>query len=260
MLTGEPNEEKGYVWVSTPDGQYIRAQAGEDLEQGDPVSIDENGVVHRVSDNPIGVALERDADGFVPVQLTNPGQYMVSFVYNDADSYADSFPWDGGSQYDMQGSFAYAPAMEAQRARAQAPAMEVQRARAQAVIRQRTTQNRYIHEDPAKLEAKKKAWALLEQYMTPEQYFAFMEGTTVELINKAESHRLLINKKGDFTILQGIKAGAGITESEGRIQSYEYPLGDQISAFLDWFRHKTNDLIAQWNCGTFGIVKEGTRR
>lgn len=239
MLTGEPDEQE--VWTSTPDGRYVRAQAGEDLEVGDPVSIDENGVVHRARENPIGVALEGvGEDGLTPVALfMHPRQSMASFVYNDADS----FPWDRGS-YAMQGSFAYAPAMEAQRARA----------------RQRTTQNRYIHEDPAKLEAEKKAWALLEQYMTPEQYFAFMEGTTIELINKEESHRLLINKKGDFTILQGLKAGAGITESEGRIQSYEYPLGDQISAFLDWFRHKTNDLIAQWNCGTFGIVKEGTRR
>ena len=96
--------------------------------------------------------------------------------------------------------------------------------------------------------------------MTPEQYFAFMEGTTVELINKAETHRILINKKGDFNILQGIKAGAGVSESEGRIHSYEYPLGDQISAFLDWFRYRTSELIVNWNCGTYGIVKEGERR
>jgi len=92
--------------------------------------------------------------------------------------------------------------------------------------------------------------------MTSEQHFAFMEGSTIELENQAQDHRLLISKSGDFTILQGPR-GAAITQASGTIRSYKYPLGDEIAAFLDWFNHKTLELIANWHCGTFGIKKEG---
>ena len=104
-----------------------------------------------------------------------------------------------------------------------------------------------------------RAWKLLEEYMVPNQYFAFMENSTIELENNTNTFRLLINKDGKFTILEG-KRGAGIAASSGRISSHDYPLGDEIAAFLDWFRFKTKELISQWNCGTYGIVKEGQKR
>lgn len=105
----------------------------------------------------------------------------------------------------------------------------------------------------------KKAWKLLEEYMSSIQYFAFMEGNKIELQNKTNDFRLLIDKKGDFVILEG-KTGEGVVATSGRIKSYNYPLGDEIAAFLDWFKFKTKELISQWNCGTYGIVKEGQRR
>jgi len=104
-----------------------------------------------------------------------------------------------------------------------------------------------------------KAWKLLEEYVSPSQYFAFMEGSNVEIENNDRTFRLLIDKKGVFTVLEG-KRGEGIVATSGRIKSYDYPLGDEIATFLDWFKFKTKELISQWNCGTYGIVKEGERR
>ena len=108
-------------------------------------------------------------------------------------------------------------------------------------------------------EVNETAWNLLEEYMTREQYLAFTEGEKIELQNKDKDHRLIIDKAGNFMLLQQ-KTGAGIVSSSGRIKSYDYPLGDEIAAFLDWFQYKTEELISQWNCGTYGIVKEGQRR
>ena len=104
-----------------------------------------------------------------------------------------------------------------------------------------------------------KAWKLVEQEMSPAQYFAFMEGATIEMENLAKDFRLIINKSGKFTILEGSR-GAGIVASSGNVRSYKYPLGDEVSAFIDWFKHRTKELIAQWGCGTYGIVREGERR
>jgi len=103
------------------------------------------------------------------------------------------------------------------------------------------------------------AWNLLKEYMTEQQYFAFMEGTKIEIQSNDGEYRLLLDKNGDFMVLKEEK-GSGIVSSTGRIKSYDYPLGDEIAAFLDWFRFKTEELISQWNCGTYGIVKEGQRR
>lgn len=104
-----------------------------------------------------------------------------------------------------------------------------------------------------------KAWKLLEQYMTPEQYFAFIEKADIELENVAGDFRLIINRSGKFTILEGAR-GKGIVAQSGNVRSYKYPLGDEIAAFIDWFNHRTKELIAQWGCGTYGIVKEGEGR
>lgn len=103
------------------------------------------------------------------------------------------------------------------------------------------------------------AWFLLKEYMTEQQYSAFMEGNKIEVQNNDRNYRLIFDKKGEFMVLQE-KAGSGIVSSLGRIKSYDYPLGDEIAAFLDWFKFKTEELISQRNCGTYGIVKEGQRR
>jgi len=104
-------------------------------------------------------------------------------------------------------------------------------------------------------EVTEKAWKLLEQYMTPEQYFAFMEKAEIELENMAGDFRLIINRSGKFTILEGAR-GSGIVAQSGNVRSYKYPLGDEIAAFIDWFNHRTKELIAQWGCGTYGIVRK----
>lgn len=258
MITGEPYEQ----WESTPDGRYVDvaaalregkslsydqhgnfigavAPAAEDLEAGDLVALNEDGSVSRSRGHPIGVAIDE-----ATVALF--GSARVGVDPADDRFLSASFCFASGS---YQGSQAYIGDMDYNLSpHAQCPH-----------DRMAATRSNYQYSKFDK-EAIEKAWKLLEKYMTPDQYFAFMEGTTVELINKAETHRLLLNKKGDFTILQGIKAGSGITESYGRIHSYDYPLGDEISAFLDWFRHRTGELIANWNCGTYGIVKEGERR
>lgn len=104
-------------------------------------------------------------------------------------------------------------------------------------------------------EVKEKAWKLLEQFMNPSQYFAFMEGADIELENLAKDFRLIINKSGKFIILEGARGG-GIVAQSGNVQSYKYPLGDEIAAFIDWFNHRTKELIAQWGCGTYGIVNK----
>lgn len=108
-------------------------------------------------------------------------------------------------------------------------------------------------------EVRDKAWKLLEQFMTPEQHFAFTEKADIELENVAGDFRLIINRSGKFTILEGAR-GKGIVAQSGNVRSYKYPLGDEIAAFIDWFNHRTKELIAQWGCGTYGIVKEGEGR
>lgn len=104
-----------------------------------------------------------------------------------------------------------------------------------------------------------KAMELLKKFMSPDQYEAFQLGVNIELENKAGDHRIMINRSGDFTILQGPR-GAGIVMTSGRCRSYKYPLGDEIAAFLDWFNHRTEELIDRWKCGTFGIIEEGKGR
>ena len=228
FLLNQHAEEESGPWVSEPDGTWRQEQldvrvvnrAGGEIKAGDLVTLDSDGTV-RAADLASTVAL----------------LYEGSFIH---------------------ASVAYQGSIVSPQARERLNQYVERHQERQRIQRQHSYQ--YNREKQEKRIAEEKAWKLLEKYMMPEQYFAFMEGTTVELINKAETHRLLINKKGDFTILTGTQAGTGVTESEGRIHSYTYPLGDEISAFLDWFRHKTDELIVNWNCGTYGIVKEGERR
>ena len=266
LITGEPLGER---WLSTPDGKQVDVNAA--IRSGDIVSFNQDGELEKVTaagDQVIGIAMEDTPRyGVARVALGVPEltQAQIDVLttgiepFNIVEERGEVIigPRLPPANLAMMGSFAYAHASMAY------GNMDYNNYHPRDRLGQRmdaALQNRYQHEDPAKKEANEKAWKLLDKYMTPDQYFAFMEGTTVELINKKETHRLLINRKGDFTILQGIKAGAGITEASGRIHSYEYPLGDQISAFLDWFRHRTGELVANWNCGTFGIVQKGKRR
>lgn len=99
-------------------------------------------------------------------------------------------------------------------------------------------------------EVQERAWNLMKEPMTGAQFAAFMENQSVELVNQSGSHRLLINKGGHFSVLDGI-AGEGFVAIAGRIREERYPLGDEIAAFIDWFRFKTSELISRWGCGTF---------
>lgn len=108
-------------------------------------------------------------------------------------------------------------------------------------------------------EVQDKAWNLLRDHMTPVQYGVFMENRSVELENNSGSHRLLVNRGGHFTVLDGV-AGEGFVVLAGRITERTYPLGDEIAAFIDWFRFRTGELIKRWNCGNFAIVKTGETR
>jgi len=103
------------------------------------------------------------------------------------------------------------------------------------------------------------AWNLLKEYMTEDQHFAFMENSVIELQSDVDDYRLLISKSGNFTILKG-GTGAGITMSTGKIASYDYPLGDEIATFINWLKSKPEQLISNWNCGTYGIVEADLRR
>jgi hypothetical protein len=118
---------------------------------------------------------------------------------------------------------------------------------------------RFQYNDKFPKEVEDKALKLLEKFMSADQYDAFLKGSRIELENKAEDHRLLIDRAGNFSILKGPR-GAGITMTSGRCRSYKYPLGDEIAAFLDWFNHRTLELIDRWRCGTFGIVDDGKMR
>ena len=108
-------------------------------------------------------------------------------------------------------------------------------------------------------EVKEKAWELLREYMNETQHTSFAVGSKIELQNITKTHRILVDNTGEFTILSG-DVGAGIVAASGNIRSYDYPLGDEIATFLDWFTYKTEELISEWRCGTYGIVKGDQRR
>ena len=105
-------------------------------------------------------------------------------------------------------------------------------------------------------EAKETAWLLLKDYMTKEQYKAFEEGQMIEVENSAKTHRLLLKRDGTFMALDG-QRGEGFIIKDGRIKERRYPIGDEIAAFLDWFKYKTEELVQKWKCGKFSIIKEG---
>jgi len=210
---------------SIPFDSTVYVCTGPDISRGDLVTFDGPAGIRRarVGDEVIGVAT---GDGYVRV--------------GPLEGSAVSMAYDPSCYENMMDSGAYAASI-------------ARRGVGFPTVRGRGNTYQYTA-FPEHVE--QKAWDLLKKYMTAEQYFAFMEGSTIELENQLEDCRLLINKSGDFTILQGPR-GAAITQASGRIHSYKYPLGDEIAAFLDWFNHRTKDLISNWQCGTYGIKKEG---
>ena len=116
-------------------------------------------------------------------------------------------------------------------------------------------QPRFQYNERFPKEVEAKAMELLRKFMNPEQYAAFVGGSNIELENKKKDHRLIINRTGTFKLLKGA-LGAGIEMTSGSVRSYKYPLGDEIAAFLDWFRYKTPELIENWRCGNFGIIEK----
>ena len=124
-------------------------------------------------------------------------------------------------------------------------------------------QNRYQYTEKFPARVRNRAWDFLKNHMTETQHFAFMEGEYIEIGSKVGDYRLLIRRNGEFTMLRGGQ-GEGIVvlngQKQNRIKSYNYPLGDEIAAFIDWFRYKPEELISQWNCGAYGIVTKGQRR
>ena len=106
-------------------------------------------------------------------------------------------------------------------------------------------------------EVQEKAWAMVKEFMTADQWHAFHEeAQTVELTNKEGAHRLLIHRSGDFRMLKG-GVGEGIEVVAGKIYESKYPLGDEMAALIALFRYDTQGMVAAWRCGNFTSRNEG---
>lgn len=220
LLTGRPAERR-----------IIEGEVAEDVDLGDLLEVDSAGRFRRADHGRIvGVAL---GDG--RVRLTAGG-----FVTQERGGMEMS--WARENEY--YGSMAYQASIIG------GPGRGFPRAGGPA---------RFQFNERFPKEVVDKAMKLLEKFMSPDQYEAFLRGDRIELENKAGDHRIMISRTGDFSILRGPR-GAGIVMTSGRCRSYKYPLGDEIAAFLDWFNHRTEELIDRWKCGTFGIIEEGKER
>ena len=198
----------------------FQAEATEELKSGDLVVVDGDGNARRAREGEqvIGVALNNNG----LVRFTG-GRMNMSWANRGSIAYHASVAY--GSMIGGRGGFP--------RVNFPAPA-------------------RYQYNERFPKEVIDKAMALLEKFMSADQYKAFMEGSMIELQNKAEDHRVMLNRKGKFSILTGPR-GEGIMMTSGNIGSFKYPIGDEIAVFLDWFRFRTRELIERWNCGTFSI-------
>ena len=250
--------EDGYdpdVLIHGPRHTF-RAETAEGVERGDLVTVDEGGMVRRAEEEtPIGVAL---GDGLVRF-----GQAAGRATRAIRDMWGREWGGDGamgsggrrhwtGSQVARYGSIAIHASMAYG---GHGGFLREQQRRPPPGQRVDGPQFKYTERFPPKVEAK--AMELLRKFMSAEQYTAFIERADIELENKAGDHRLIINQNGSFKLLRGGR-GAGIVMTSGNVRSYRFPLGDEIAAFLDWFRYKTPELIQNWNCGNFGIVRDGT--
>jgi hypothetical protein len=97
-----------------------------------------------------------------------------------------------------------------------------------------------------------RAWKLLEENFTQPQWEAFQAGKTVELHNKAKTHRLLLNRGGSFMVMKG-DAGEGVTLESGAIREGSFPLGDEMKSFIEWFIERTDELLSRWGCSNYTI-------
>lgn len=228
----EDGYDADFLLTGRPAEQIIEGEMAEDVDLGDLLEMDSAGRFRRADHGHIvGVAL---GDG--RVRLTAGGFRGIEM------SWAERRPVGSIAYY---GSMAYQASIIGGPGRHGFP-----RAGGPA---------RFQFNERFPKEVVDKAMKLLEKFMSPEQYEAFLRGDRIELENKAGNHRIMISRTGDFTILRGPR-GAGIVMTSGRCRSYKYPLGDEIAAFLDWFNHRTEELIDRWKCGTFGIIEEGKGR
>jgi len=209
----------------------FRAEATGELESGDLVVMDGEGNARRAREGEqvIGVALNNN--GLIRF---NGGRMDMSWANRGSIAYHGSMMFHA--------SIAYGPRVFA-RNRTEPPGQRVD-----------APAFKYTERFPKEVEAK--AMELLRKFMSPEQYEAFVDRADIELENKAGDTRLIINQNGGFTMMRGGR-GAGIVLTSGNVRSYRFPLGDEIAAFLDWFRYKTPELIQNWNCGNFGIIRDG---
>ena len=229
----------------------FRAETAEDVETGDLVTVDEGGMVRRAEEEkPIGVAL---GDGLIRFgEAVGDATRAIRNIWGGDGAMGSGGRREHwvGSQVARYGSIAIHASMaygygfgnQDRRPRQAPPGQRVD-----------GPQFKYTERFPPKVEAK--AMELLRKFMSAEQYTAFIERADIELENKAGDHRLIINQNGSFKLLRGGR-GAGIVMTSGNVRSYRFPLGDEIAAFLDWFRYKTPELIQNWNCGNFGIVRD----
>lgn len=237
-----------------PPGHTIRAPTAGDVEVGDLVVFDSVGTVRRANgERPIGVAL---GDGLVRFgQAAGRATRALRELWggDGAMGSGGRRHW-GGSQVARYGSMAYhASIAYGGPGGVDHGFLREQQRRPPPGQRVDGPQFKYTERFPPEVEAK--AMELLRKFMSAEQYTAFIERADIELENKAGDHRLIINQNGSFKLLRGGR-GAGIVMTSGNVRSYRFPLGDEIAAFLDWFRYKTPELIQNWNCGNFGIVRD----
>ncbi|MEE8355104.1 MAG: hypothetical protein V3S09_04680 [Candidatus Bathyarchaeia archaeon] len=230
--------EDGYDADSLIHGRprtTFRAEAAEDLKVGELVMMDGNGNARRArpDEQVVGVHL-----GNGEIQFT--GGLAVEGIEM---SYAiDGRNYGNYGSMLMHASIAYGGPRNWHKQDREPPG-------------QRVDGPAFKYTERFAPEVEAKAMELLRKFMSPEQYEAFVDRADIELENKAATHRVIINQNGSFKLLKG-GHGAGIVMTSGNVRSYRYPLGDEIAAFLDWFRYRTDDLIAGWNCGNFGIVRD----
>lgn len=123
-------------------------------------------------------------------------------------------------------------------------------------LRARTISPEKLREKKALLEERKKkdrkAWLLVKEHVTPIQWEMLEQGRVCELLSNDQRFRLLVRRDGDFTWLEG-NSGEGYVIQSGRIDGGEFPLGDAIACFIEWFKIRPDELLKKWNCGNFRI-------
>lgn len=115
----------------------------------------------------------------------------------------------------------------------------------------RRLNHRFITDPSFPKKASEKAWEMVREFLTPEQWDAFKKAQTIELQNKAKTHRLIINRSGEFTLFKGDIGEGIVLINNGYVKESLYPLGDEMAALIALFRYDTQGMIENWDCGTF---------